>query len=559
MIHQEKAVTRLGSYLRRKVDTNTQRYVEHNRAVWGDQSYKNKVGTLLVEKSLAAPSVIALSYFISSMNSIKPADPIIYNFDVYRDGLKYRRKLLPKRTEILFNSIGGRLLECLPSKRQLEEGTRLFDKYYPSLKSNQNLYDLTIEGLWVGDILTDSYLKEMSAITVRVDSTKFQQFLKMALCQYAYWKEYFDTNTVTAIAVSHCVYLYALPLRVAIDREIPGYQVNEHTIYRITKARKWASTEFWDFRKLFRSHDDEKKIELLTSAKEMIEQRLNNTNNSNLPLAPWNDNVRSGSVVSHDRIINDDNNIYKVLVAANCFYDSPSGRGPNLFTDFYDWLVYLGNLSSRTNYEWFLKPHPDATDMDLEILTELANSYDRFQLVDKDVTVFQLCNEGIDCVLTMYGTVGFEAAVHGHLVVNASTSNQHVAYNFNLHPSTVEEYEKLLLDLPNIVWNIDRNEIYEFFAMCTLCPPRSSWTHNDIHGFIESLGGWGHPTNKNSGFVKHLGPISYKKFLDEFCLEKHHKRLNLVANYLCTGDYVMRWDKDFNLLRDGSQLSENSN
>ena len=182
-----------------------------------------------------------------------------------------------------------------------------------------------------------------------------------------------------------------------------------------------------------------------------------------------------------------------------------------------------------------------------------------FQLVDKDVTVLQLCNEGIDCVLTMYGTVGFEAAVLGHLVVNASTSNQHVAYNFNLHPSTVEEYEKLLLDLPNIVWNIDRNEIYEFYAMSKLYPPRRSWTHNDIDGFIESLGGWGHPTDKNSGCVKHHGPISYKKFLDEFCLEKHHKRLNLVANYLCTGDYVMRWDKDFNLLRDGSQLSENSN
>ena len=36
--------------------------------------------------------------------------------------------------------------------------------------------------------------------------------------------------------------------------------------------------------------------------------------------------------------------------------------------------------------------------------------------------------------LLCYGTVGYEYAYHGLTVINASKTNPHIQYKFNLHP-----------------------------------------------------------------------------------------------------------------------------
>ena len=61
----------------------------------------------------------------------------------------------------------------------------------------------------------------------------------------------------------------------------------------------------------------------------------------------------------HD--LNKDSKV-KVLVAAHCFTDSPHVFGDNLFVDFYEWVDYLGRVSDKTNYSWYIKLHPSHYD-----------------------------------------------------------------------------------------------------------------------------------------------------------------------------------------------------
>jgi hypothetical protein len=75
-------------------------------------------------------------------------------------------------------------------------------------------------------------------------------------------------------------------------------------------------------------------------------------------------------------------------------------------------------------------------------------------------------HDGIDFVLTMHGTVGFEYAAMGTTVINASLINPHIGYDFNIHPSSRKEYINLLLNLTDKVKiEISNNDIYEFYYM----------------------------------------------------------------------------------------------
>ena len=61
-----------------------------------------------------------------------------------------------------------------------------------------------------------------------------------------------------------------------------------------------------------------------------------------------------------EKIINKSNKI-KILVVAHDFFDSPHSYGNNLFVDFYEWLIFLRDISLNTDYDWYIKTHPDYT------------------------------------------------------------------------------------------------------------------------------------------------------------------------------------------------------
>ena len=65
------------------------------------------------------------------------------------------------------------------------------------------------------------------------------------------------------------------------------------------------------------------------------------------------------------------------LIAAHHFSDAPNVWGRLLFDDFYDWIEYLGKLSLKLDYEWYIKFHPldhkDNLDTKLFLLTNIKN------------------------------------------------------------------------------------------------------------------------------------------------------------------------------------------
>ena len=71
-------------------------------------------------------------------------------------------------------------------------------------------------------------------------------------------------------------------------------------------------------------------------------------------------------------------------------------------------------------------------------------------------------NEGINFVLTIYGTISWEYAYYKIPVLTASRNCPTIDFNFNHHSSS-KKYEENLMNLDKIKVEVDRNEIINYY------------------------------------------------------------------------------------------------
>lgn len=218
----------------------------------------------------------------------------------------------------------------------------------------------------------------------------------------------------------------------------------------------------------------------------------------------------------------------KVLIATHCFFDSPHGYGGNIFPDLYEWLDFLGQITLLTDYDWYIKTHPDYFPGTMEVLDLLIKKYPKIVLIPADSSHRQIIAEGINFALTVYGTIGVEYAAMNVPVINASVLNPHINYNFNLHPKTLNEYKNILLNLDKVNYKIDMEEVYEFYYMKNIYHS-GSWLLSEYENFIEKIGGY------SRQFTSEI----YSEWLNRFNIEDHNKILNNIENFISLRKYKM--------------------
>jgi hypothetical protein len=216
----------------------------------------------------------------------------------------------------------------------------------------------------------------------------------------------------------------------------------------------------------------------------------------------------------------------KILIATHCFFDSPHSYGNNLFPDFHDWFDFLGAVSEMSDYDWYFKTHPDFLPGNQEVLDHFRNKYPKFTQLPSDTSHHQIIEEGINFVLTTYGTIGFEYAALGKTVINASLVNPHIAYDFNIHPQSIEEYKNVLLNLDRIDHPINVNEVYEYYYMKNIYNT-NNWLFNDYQKMEKDMG----------GYLMQFTPKVYDYFLNDFTDERHKKILKSLNNFVGSKDF----------------------
>ena len=410
---------------------------------------------------------------------------------------------------------------------QQARSSKLSNEIIINTKTKQELFDLEIYGVWIGVDIYEEFLMRYIKPTVIIDDSRLHNIIREGIDVLIFWKEYLEHNNVKAVISSHIGVRMEknLPLKIAGQLfNIPFYSTHARNITHYPQPHlysKEVEKHYLSYHQRFKALTEDTQNEGINWAKGRLKKRLSGIIGVDMEYATksaFTSKISSKPVVTK-------NNRIKILVTTHEFYDSPNCYGGLLFLDFYEWLMFLGNISRKTNYDWYIKTHPDVLPISERVIKKIVDENPNFNLVPAETSFHQLATEGIEYVLTCYGSVGHECPLLGMNVINAG-NNPHMGYDFNWNPKTVDEYENLLLSLGELKKEINFDDIYEFYFM-----------NYSKTGIIDD---WIYPSYEKMltelSEKERYGSSIFQYFLNSLTTEKHQLIISRMTDFIESGE-----------------------
>ena len=463
---------------------------------------------------------------------------LIHNFE----NLKTNRKLLKNFKWIVGNlfwikTFGiykkmnvSKIHKFTYSRNDLIRSKKFINKLYNKRLDKKKILNLHINKIYVGDILYDSYIKIYNRPTVDPTTLHFMNFLKRFIAVFYCVESFIKKENISDVICSHATYLEGLPLRIASYNKIKCFFVTIEKVYQITKVNLYANKEYLNFRKTFNNLSKKDKSKSIILAKKKLEIRLQGKLGDMLYLTK-----SSYGKINKKRVLSR-NKKKKILIAAHSFCDAPHARGKGLFNDFYEWIIFLFELSEDSKFDWYIKCHPnfyEYFDDTVIILKELLKKYKNVKWIEPQTSNSQLIKEGIDLALTVDGSIGIEYPYFNIPVINASENNAHINYKFNYHPRNLNEYENKINNFYKLKQKIKNNEIFECYFMNFLYF-KNNWFFSSFDEVINYHGGNFTNLYKSEKIYKYLN--------DNFDSNKLIEIVNAFLKFYKTKDYVLNYN-----------------
>ena len=333
--------------------------------------------------------------------------------------------------------------------------------------------------------------------------------------------------------VSIQCYSYAIPIRLAIFKDIKVYAMNMERLFYLSKKNFLKGTDFRHYPEQFKSLSKKDQDEGKKLAKQKLLDRFEGKTSTDIDLT-YSIVSSYSKKMSENNVLSQSKNI-KILIAPHDFMDSIHVMGNLLFSDFYEWLIYLGKISNKTNYDWYVKNRPEYPGkfkiyqpITNNIVKKIVNDFPNLKLLDNNISHHQLIKEGINFVFTGYGSIGSEYPLFDIPVINVCENNPHHRYSFNISPKTIEEYEQTILNLPKINVEIDKEEIYEFYFMRHIYHNRK-WLTRKHKEMVKKVGGY------NEQFSSKI----YDYWVNTYLTEEHKKTEKYINKFIESEDFLL--------------------
>lgn len=330
-----------------------------------------------------------------------------------------------------------------------------------SCRNQKTFEEFKYRGILIGDLIYDHFLRKTKSTTLDFDNTSLPFFISEFLQYCDKFLDYFRNNEIEAVVVSHPVYHFGIPLRVALHYEIPGYLVD---IRRFTKVLEISDSPYnidWrNLRQTFKTFDPKVSALALDYAKKRIELR-NSGDKSDLggetkSKFKWSGTFDIKSLTPSKP---------SVLIALHDFIDSCHRYGNSFYPDFQMWLNDLGELSSSSNLVWLIKPHPWALLDVREMLREFIQRYPHIKIINPETDNRILVEKGLKYCLTVHGHIAHELPALGVAVINASVNHPHQDYDFSYTPRDLESYREVIKNLESFKYQANLEDLREFYYM----------------------------------------------------------------------------------------------
>ncbi|WP_457563540.1 hypothetical protein [Caminibacter pacificus] len=437
------------------------KYIECNRKKWMAPISTDTERVILIDFLHSYPVIETYSYASNYIAKKKKAKIKYYFFE--RDSLD--RLFMPNKSlREIYSSFGA--TSGFGWSGDFDIKFRSFFKAiktFVSLNNKNSLLELKIGIVPVGSLIYDTFLRKYKKETVDLESLKVLLLIYESYVIYEKTKLFFTKNSVEAVFAGDVAYIYSgIVARYAILTGKNVYSIVEKPglLFHRMDESFYRRIPFWKYKEMFSELTESQKREGLIKGAEGLNNRFDGKIDENMGY------MRNSSFSSEecDQKIFFSSSSPKIVVMLPDFFDSPHIYRFLLFPDFWEWIVYTLELAQKTSFEWYVKPHPNALPGNEKIVARLKKMFPKIVFLDPRISNRCLLKENVASVFTAYGSVGHEFPYYGIPVVNAG-DNPHIAYSFNFHPSTIDEYKNFVLNAGDLKLDIDRREIEEFYYM----------------------------------------------------------------------------------------------
>ena len=462
-------------------DENTKKMVKfYKQKFKKNKKYENE---FLIDYFESHETEIARSYFINTFCNLKKCNLKVFSLNK-NILLNYNwRRIYKSFNAIDFNYVYlsfTYLLFLLNIKKRSE-----VSKVFNSIKSKNDILKLEYKKIEIGRDVYDEYLYRYKKYTIDVNDKKLKNVIFEFYYLIDYWIEYFQNKQVLGISLSHPnVRLLGIIGKIANGLfKIPVYSITNTYIRKnmqLSNHYKFIREGLMDIPRKFKKLNKTDQYIALDLAKKRLNQRLSGQIGVDMPYSK--DSAFAKKKLK--KTLNSSDKI-KILICTHELHDNPHSTGGMLFPDFYEWLLFLAEKSKKSNFEWYIKNHPDCDKWTKNVVQKFVDEHKDITLINEKTSFLQLKEEGLKFVLTCHGTVGHECPLLGIDVINADLNHPHIAYDFNWSPKSIEEYSDILDNLDKIKKKIDKKDIYEFYFVRNLMENKDDLILNSYEDAIK--------------------------------------------------------------------------
>ena len=461
MYQKFKTIIKVINFFFKKDEFFEKKFIKYNLANF--KKSKNHENILLIDYFESFESEIARSFFSNifckkyncNLTVFSLSKNILFN-------LKWRRiykSINAKNFFYIFFSINY-FFKFFDFKNK-----KFIKDFITKLKSKNDILEFKYRDLSVGRDIIDEYLYRYKKATVDLNDQNLYSDFYDCLYTIDFWIKYFKKNKVKAVSLSHTnVRLLGLVGKVANRYfQIPVYSVTNTYVIKnedLSDHYKWIRSNLMKLRIRFDQLTDIKKEEAINWSKKQLEKKFSGEVGVDMYYSTKSafGNKKSPRALSFEKKT-------KVMICTHEFYDNPHATGGLLFSDFYEWLEFLGEKSQSDKYDWYIKSHPDCDNWTISIINKYVERFPKIKIVNSETSFIQLKDEGLNFALTCHGTIGHECPLLNIQVINADLNHPHIAYNFNWSPKSIKEYDQIINNLENLNLKINSKEIYQFYYM----------------------------------------------------------------------------------------------
>ena len=507
-------------------------FIRHNKNIFKKSNSEENI--VLTEFNGWPITHIAISNCLLALENNYTFKKIAYSENSFKKFLKKKNfyekskfilgKFFNLRTFGIYKSFGINDFLSIDYDKTLENNSKIIlKKILGELKFKRDVLKIKINKIPIGDLIYDSYLKEYNQPTIEIKSNSFEEYLHAAIQYFLIWEKFFKTKKVLGVLSSHSVYMSSIPSRIGIYYNSICLVCNAEKLYRLSKKNKESDKEFLFFNKTKKKiNKKELRVGLSIAAK-----RLDSRFNGKIGVDMRYSKKSAWSTKNDEKVLKKTKKI-KVLIAAHCFFDSPNGLGDNLFVDFYEWISFLASVSHKTDYDWYIKTHPDYLPGNMEIINNLSKKFKNITILNSSVSHHSIIKDKIDFVLTVYVSVSFEYAYNKKYVINASLNNPSINYKYNFNPSSIKIYRDMLMKLNKLRLNIDKEEVLECYLMHRILRANNIY-FQDLDDF----------KNKFDKSINNLDTNFYEYAIKDYNYEHHLNIMKKFDNFINNKNYYL--------------------